>query len=111
MTLSIFPLEQAYFVQINGTGFAPGYLSVPDVAVSSTSDTGPGTIGPQSNADTVVNFDGTFQTAVQLLPPAFEEPSVSLYIDVRASLDIPYGINATVLDNGVIQLGSQGRNV
>jgi hypothetical protein len=100
------PVAGKFLAQINGTGFAPGWLSVGEVTIIGN---GVATQGPQSNAGTVVNFDGTFETAVQLLPPAFELPSVTLHIFVQDSLGLPYGINATVFASGEIVQGAQGR--
>ena len=100
--------EPPNFVEIAGTGFAPGWLFVGKVTIWSQT-VGTITEGLQQAASTIVNFDGTFQTAVVMMSPWGEAPTVHLDIVLTDSLGIQYQINATVSDNGQIQQVTHGR--
>jgi len=107
-TVTLSGVTQDILVQIKGTGFAPGWLSVGQVSVTGDSS-GENNAGPQTNAGTVVNFDGTFETSIQLMSP-FPSEDVTLVVFMEDSLG-PYVINAAVSAGGRVQMKSQGRNV
>jgi len=113
VTLAVLPLGQTKYLQINGTGFVPGPLNIPNFTAASTDDSGPGTQGPLPCV--AVNFDGSFETTdtgLEILTNP-EVNSVYIYIQMRDSgIEALYGVSATVDTNtGQITITSQGIGV